>query len=76
MSAVATSTPSGSRLMIRQEVAERTVAILFEKSPGWTFNPGQFVDMTLLDPPQTDFEGKTRAFSMASALGTEEFAGY
>ena len=32
-----------------------------------TFKAGQFVDLTLLDPAQTDAEGNTRGFSINSA---------
>lgn len=39
----------------------------FEKPSGWTFKAGQFLDMTLPDPPETDAEGNTRTFSIASA---------
>lgn len=54
-------------LKARKEVAERTMAFQFEKPDGWTFKPGQFVDLTLIDPPETDAEGNTRGFSIASA---------
>jgi ferredoxin-NADP reductase len=51
----------------RQEVAENTMAFHFEKPTGWTFKPGQYVDMTLLDPRETDPEGNIRSFTVASA---------
>jgi ferredoxin-NADP reductase len=56
-----------AKLTSRQEVAERTMAFRFEKPAGWTFEAGQFVDLTLLNPPETDAEGNTRGFSLASA---------
>ena len=56
-----------STLISRQSVAERTMALHFEKPIGWTFKAGQFLDVTLLDPPETDAEGNTREFSIASA---------
>jgi ferredoxin-NADP reductase len=56
-----------AKLHSRQEVAEGTMAFRFEKPAGWTFKPGQFVDLTLLDPPETDGEGNTRSLSIASA---------
>ena len=56
-----------SKLVSRQEVAERTTAFRFEKPSNWIFKAGQFLDMTLLDPAETDAEGNTRAFSIASA---------
>jgi len=39
----------------------------FEKPTGWTFKAGQSIDMTLLAPAETDAEGNTRTFSIASA---------
>ena len=55
------------KLTERHEVAERTMAFQFQKPPGWNFKAGQFVDTTILDPPETDGEGNTRAFSISSA---------
>lgn len=56
-----------AKLKSRQEVAERTMAFHFEKPAGWTFKAGQFIDITLIDPAETDLEGNTRGFSIASA---------
>jgi ferredoxin-NADP reductase len=67
MSTVANSPTFMSRLAERHEAAENTMAFQFEKPAGWTFKPGQFVDITLLNPPETDAEGNTRAFSISSA---------
>lgn len=49
------------------EVAEGTLEFRFDKPPGMTFKAGQFMDLTLLDPPETDGEGNTRGFSINSA---------
>jgi ferredoxin-NADP reductase len=49
------------------EVAEGTMAFQFEKPSGWTFKAGQYLDMTLLDPQESDAEGNVRSFSIASA---------
>ena len=56
------------KLQDRFEVAERTIAFQFAK-PGaaFTFKPGQFINLTLVDPPETDAEGNVRTFSVASA---------
>lgn len=66
-----TTTPAApvtlSKLVSRHEVAERTTAFRFEKPSDWTFQAGQYLDMTLPDPPETDAEGDTRTFSIASA---------
>jgi len=56
-----------SHLAERHEVAENTMAFQFDKPAGWTFKPGQFVDITLINPPETDSEGNTRGFSISSA---------
>src|SRR5713226_4266068 len=55
------------KLLSRVEVAEGTMAFHFEKPPGFDFKPGQSADLTLLNPPETDSEGNTRTFSIASA---------
>lgn len=55
------------KLLDREEVAEGTMAFRFEKPAHFVFAPGQFVDMTLVDPPETDAEGNGRTFSVASA---------
>ena len=51
----------------RRLVAEGTMAFYFDKPPQFTFTPGQFVDLTLPQPSETDSAGNTRAFSLASA---------
>jgi ferredoxin-NADP reductase len=56
-----------AKLQSRQEVAEGTIAFHFQNPSGWTFEAGQFIDMTLLKPRETDAEGNTRGFSIASA---------
>lgn len=67
MTAAATWPIFHSKPVSRQEVAERTVAFHFEKPAGWTFTASQFLDMTLLSPPEMDAEGNKRGFSIASA---------
>jgi ferredoxin-NADP reductase len=66
MSTTTASPVTLSKLVSRQEVAERTTAFRFEKPSNWTFKAGQALDMTLLKPSETDAEGNTRAFSIAS----------
>ena len=56
-----------TKLADRQEIAEGTMAFHFEKPPGWTFEAGQAIDITLLAPSETDAEGNTRTFTIASA---------
>lgn len=56
-----------SRLNGREEVAEGTMAFHLEKPAGFQFKAGQYVDVTLINPPETDSEGIIRSFSIASA---------
>jgi ferredoxin-NADP reductase len=56
-----------AKLQGRQEVAKRTMAFHFQKPSGWKFEAGQFIDITLLKPRETDPEGDTRSFTIASA---------
>jgi len=56
-----------SRLLSRVEVAEGTMAFHFEKPVQFDFKPGQAADVTLSNPPETDAEGNTRTFSIASS---------
>jgi ferredoxin-NADP reductase len=67
MSTAAASAGFMCKLKARKEVAEGTMAFRFERPAGWTFKPGQYLDMTLLDPSETDSEGNVRSFSVASA---------
>jgi len=43
------------------------MAWYFEKPDSFSFRAGQFVELQLLDPPETDSEGDSRTFSLASA---------
>ncbi len=43
------------------------MAFEFQKPPEWTFIAGQFIDITLPNPSETDGEGNKRGFSVASA---------
>jgi ferredoxin-NADP reductase len=51
----------------RREIAERTMEFRFLKPPGMRFKAGQFMDLTLIAPAETDIEGNTRGFSINSA---------
>ena len=55
------------KLKGRQEIAAGTMAFHFEKPEGFAYNAGQFADYTLIAPAETDAEGNTRGFSLASA---------
>ena len=54
------------KLLRRVEVAEGTTAFYFERPLRFDFKPGQSADLTLFNPPETDSEGNTRPFSIAS----------
>ena len=56
-----------AKLAKREEVARGTIAFSFEKPAGFQFTPGQFIEVTLLNPPETDAEGDSRTFSIVSA---------
>ncbi|MHB8539514.1 MAG: FAD-dependent oxidoreductase [Candidatus Acidiferrales bacterium] len=55
------------RLKERKEIANGTMAFFLEKPAGFEFKPGQAMEVKLQDPPETDAEGNSRAFSIASA---------
>jgi ferredoxin-NADP reductase len=60
--------PTFETVLVRREmVAERTMSFWFDRPADWTYRAGQFIDITLLDPPETDAEGNTRGFSVSSA---------
>jgi len=67
MSTAVASSTYITKLKGREEVAEETMACRFEKPAGFTFTPGQCIDLTLVNPSQTDAEGNARTFSIASA---------
>jgi ferredoxin-NADP reductase len=55
------------KLSKRTEVAVGTFAFYFDKPSGFEFKAGQFLELTLINPPETDPEGNSRALSIASA---------
>ena len=56
-----------TQLRHRELVADHTMAFHFERPSGFQFKAGQTLDLTLIDPPETDAEGNTRTFSITSA---------
>lgn len=56
-----------TKLISNKEIAEGTMMFSFEKPEGFTFKAGQNVDMTLVNPPETDAEGNMRTFSIVTA---------
>ncbi|MGB9455365.1 MAG: FAD-dependent oxidoreductase [Bryobacteraceae bacterium] len=67
MSTAANSPGHMLKLISRREVADRTLAFEFDKPSWFVFKAGQFAEISWVDPPETDAEGNTRAFSIASA---------
>ena len=55
------------KLKSRTEIAAGTMLFCLEKPEGFTYKAGQFADYTLINPAETDAEGDTRGFSLASA---------
>ena len=51
----------------KKQLAEGTIAFVFEKPNGFHFQAGQHIRMTLLNPPETDSEGTSRFFSLANS---------
>lgn len=55
------------KLKCKREIAEGTMAFHFEKPEGLIYKAGQFANCTLINPAETDAEGNSRIFSLASA---------
>ncbi|GAB3649796.1 ferredoxin--NADP reductase [Ramlibacter alkalitolerans] len=55
------------RLQRREEVAHGTMAFHFDKPAGFSFKPGQAIDLILPDPAIAGTEGARHAFSIVSA---------
>jgi ferredoxin-NADP reductase len=51
----------------KEQVAEGTMAFHFQRPADFQFKAGQYMNVTLGEPPETDAEGNTRSFSIASA---------
>jgi ferredoxin-NADP reductase len=50
-----------------ETVAEGTMAFHFAKPAGFAFKPGQSMNVSLIEPPETDAKGNARTFSIVSA---------
>ena len=55
------------KLVKKEEIAEGTMVFYFEKPAGFDFIAGQYVTVTLINPPETDDEGNSRFFSLITA---------
>ncbi len=54
------------KLKSKKDVATNTMAFHFSKPEGFTFKAGQYGDLTLINPLETDSEGNTRGFSLGA----------
>ncbi len=54
-------------LLVKREVAEGTMEFSLKRPSGFEYQAGQTIDLTLINPPETDAEGNTRTFSLVSA---------
>jgi ferredoxin-NADP reductase len=61
-------------LKAREEIAEGTMAFHFEKPPGFSFKPGQAIDVVLIDPPAAEAQSARHTFSLISAPFQNELA--
>jgi len=50
------------KLKEQQEIAEHTKAFFFEKPKDFLFKAGQYLQLILLNPPETDKKGVSRFF--------------
>src|SRR4051812_46335749 len=55
------------KLIKKEEIANGTMAFYFTKPEGFDYKGGQSIDLTMSNPPETDAEGNTRAFSLTSS---------
>ena len=60
-------TTHDSKLRGREKVAHGTMAFHFDKPAGFTFKPGQAIDVVLLEPPAGDAQSARHTFSIVSA---------
>jgi len=55
-----------------ENVAEGTMAFHLDKPAGFSFKPGQSMNVSLVEPPETDAKGDKRTFSIVSAPHEDE----
>lgn len=55
------------KLQRKEDIADGTMAFYFEKPQGFTHKAGQYADLTLINPEETDAEGNIRTFTLANA---------
>lgn len=55
------------KLERKENIADGTMAFYFEKPQGFVHTAGQYADLTLINPSETDAEGNVRTFTLANA---------
>lgn len=60
--------------MRKEKVAEGTLQLWFTRPEGFEYKAGQSIDLTLVNPPETDAEGNTRAYSLVSIPSEKELS--
>ena len=56
-----------TRIEGREEIEQGTMAFRFEKPAGFSFKPGQAIDVILIEPPGPDAPSARHTFSVVSA---------
>ncbi len=56
-----------TKLLAKESIAEGTQLFRFEKPEGFKYQAGQTIDLTLINPAETDAEGNSRTFSIVTA---------
>jgi ferredoxin-NADP reductase len=56
-----------TEFLTREEIAEGTMSFHFAKPARFEFKAGQSMNVTLVNPPETDGKGNSRTFSIVSA---------
>jgi ferredoxin-NADP reductase len=56
-----------TKLLDKKEVAAGTMMFSFQKPAGFHYKAGQNIDLTLINPPETDGEGNMRTFSITAS---------
>src|SRR5574340_17357 len=55
------------KLVKKETIAQGTMSYSFAKPQGFSFVAGQHLEWEEIDPPETDAEGKSRAFTISAA---------
>lgn len=56
-----------TQLQGRRDLTADTAAFTLARPPGFSFEPGQSINVTLVEPAESDSKGSTRTFSLVSA---------